>query len=146
MPGNEQYTSDTEQSLAEQIQEKLVIEEPDAESLLNAVEGGIEIIDGRYSVILKDEIHDRDPSHRVMTYLLGRYCAARLSDGEVSAATDRADLIDRFGRNVVADAINHGWIEHWDSRVRLNPRSYDAAAKELAARYGQRTVNPATEQ
>jgi len=121
--------------LAEEIRDKLVIEEPDAESLLKAVEDAIEIIDGRYSVRLKDEIYEREPSHQVMTYLLGRYCAARISDGEVSAATDRSDLIDRFDRNVVADAINHGWIEHWDARVRLSPRSYDATAKELEARY-----------
>jgi len=125
----------SDKSLHDEIHETLVIEEPEADALLAAVEGCVQITDGNHSVLLTDEIHNREPAHRVMTYLLGRYCAARLSDGDVSAETDRADLIERLGHNVVGDALAHAWIDHWGSRVRLRPRSYDAVARELARRY-----------
>lgn len=121
--------------LKDEIHEKLVVPEPDAETLLDAVEGAVEIVRGRHTIALDESIHNRDPTHRVMTYLLGRYCATRLSDGQVSMATDRADLIDRFGRNIVADALGHGWIDYWDGRVRIRPELLDAAAKELAREY-----------
>lgn len=136
MPGSEESCGEVVPSLHEKIHEQLVVEEPDDEALLDAVEGCVEITEARHEVLVTDEIHERPPIHRVMTYLLGRYCAVRLSDNQVSAETDRDDIIERFGRDVYGDAIAHGWIEHWDSRVRLNPRCYDAAAKELAAKYG----------
>jgi len=122
-------------SLHDQIHDRLVVDEPDADDLFSAVGDSIQIVRGTHEILLQDDIYNRDPAHRVMTYLLGRYCASRLSDGGVPLATDRADLNERFGRDCVDDAITHGWIEHWDNRVRLNPRFHDAASKELSVRY-----------
>jgi len=122
-------------TLKEDIHDNLVVPEPDADTLLDAVEGALQIVRGRHTVVLNDAIHERTPTHRVLTYLLGRYCAARLSDGRVSMATDRADLIDRFGRDVVDDALAHGWIERWDDRVRLQPNLLEATAEELVREY-----------
>jgi len=86
----------TNMDLHDAIHERLVVDEPDHEQLLAAVEGAVEIVRGRYRVLTTDAIHERPPVDRVLTYLLGRYCAERLSDGAVSAQTDRADL--RAGR------------------------------------------------
>jgi hypothetical protein len=129
------YTNTDMSELHEQIHERLVVEEPNAEQLLAAVEGAVQIVRGRHTVLTTDCIHDREPTDRVITYLLGRYCATRLSDGSVSMATDRSDLIDRFGRDVVNDALGHGWIEHWDESVRLRPQLLNAAAEEIARKY-----------
>jgi hypothetical protein len=122
-------------SLHDEIHDGLVVDEPDADDLFAAVGDSIQIVRGSHQILLQDEIYTREPADRVMTYLLGRYCASRLSDGKVPLATDRADLIERFGRDCVDDAITHGWIEHWDNRVRLNPRFHDATSKELSRRY-----------
>ena len=132
---------DTERSLEERIREKLLVEDPDESSLVNALEGAIEIVEGSWSIRLKDDINQRDPKDQVFTFLLATYAAARVSDGEVSMSSRREELYEHFDRKLVKEACEHGWIRHWDGQVQIRPRHYKHTAAELAARYADRSVD-----
>jgi len=125
----------TEQSLEEQIREKLLVDGPDEEALVEALETAIEIVEGRWSIRLKDGINERRPTDQVFTYLLGKYAAARVSDGEVSMSASRKELYEYFDRRLVQEVCAHDWIRHWGGRVKIQPRHYTHTADNLAARY-----------
>lgn len=128
-------SDDTEQSLEEQIHEKLVVDEPDEDALVDALEGAIEIVNGSWRIVVHDEIENREPKDRVFTYLLAKYAAARVSDGGVSMSASRGELNEHFDRQVVKGVCEHGWVRHWNGQVQIRPRHYKHTADELARRY-----------
>jgi hypothetical protein len=125
----------TDQSLAERIREQLVVEEPDETALVAALEGVLEIVDGRWSLTINDGLSERDPTDRVFTYLLGKYAAHRVSDGSVSMAATREELYQHFDRGLVKDVCEHDWVGHWDGHVQIRPQFYKPLAAELSRRY-----------
>lgn len=127
---------ETNQSLEEQIREQLVVDEPDEDALVDALEGAIEIVDGSWSIRLHDDIDIRDPEDQTFTYLLARYAASRVSDGEAPMTATRSELYEHFDRKLVKEFCEHGWIRHWDGKVQIRPRHYKHTAAELATRYG----------
>jgi hypothetical protein len=137
--------ADTDQSLAERIREQLVVEEPDETALVAALEDAIEIVERSWSIRLTDDGNQRDPKDRVFTYLLGKYAAARVSDGSVSMAATRKELYQHFDRGLVKDVCEHGWVRHWDGRVQIRPQFYKHIADKLAARYADRSVDTGSE-
>jgi len=137
--------SGTERSLEERIREKLMVEDPDEESLVDALEDAIEIVEGRWSIRLKDDINQREPKDQAFTYLLGKYAAARVSDGGVAMSASREELYEHFDRKLVKELCKHGWIRHWDGQVQIRPRHYKHTADELAARYAERSVDTDTD-
>jgi predicted house-cleaning noncanonical NTP pyrophosphatase (MazG superfamily) len=145
MSENGHCADDTEQSLEERIREKLMVEDPDEDSLVDALEDVIQIVDGRWSIRFKDDINQRDPTYQVFTYLLGKYAAARVSDGEVSMSATREELYEHFDRKLVKEVCEHGWIRHWDGQVQIRPRHYKHTVDELAARYANRPVDTDTD-
>jgi len=54
--------STTDQTLAEEIRDTLVADEPDEDELVNALDGVIEIVNGSWRIVVHDEIEDREPS------------------------------------------------------------------------------------
>ncbi len=123
------------QTLQERIEEQLIVEEPDATALVDALEGAIKIVNGKWKIRACDEIEIRDDKDQVFTYLLAKYAAARISDGDVSMAVKRNELYDHFDRKVVKEVCDHGWVRHWDGYVQIRPQFYQHAADELARRY-----------
>jgi len=142
---SEQSTDGTNQSLEERIHEKLVVAEPDEDALVDALWDSIEIVEGSWALRLKDGIDEREPKDQVFTYLLGKYAAARVSDGGVPMSASRAELYEHFDRKLVKGVCEHGWIRHWDGEVQIRPRHYKHTADELAARYADRSVHTETD-
>jgi len=132
---SDQAVSDTEQSLEKKIREKLVVNDPDEGALVDALGDAIEIVEGRWSIRLKDGIDEREPKDQVFTYLLGKYAAARVSGGEVPMSASREELYEHFDRKLIKKVCEHGWIRHWDGHVQIRPRQYKHTADEFAARY-----------
>ena len=126
-------THDT--TLAEKIREKLVVDEPDEDELVNALEGVTEIVDESWRIVVFDEIEEREPKDRVITYLLAKYAAARVSDGDSPIVATREELNQHFDRGLVNDVCEHGWVRHWDGNVQIRPLFYVHTAAELNARY-----------
>jgi len=132
---NSHSTDETERSLEDRIREKLLVEEPDETALVAALEDAIEIVERSWSIRLTDDGNQRDPTDRVFTYLLGKYAAARVSDGSVSMAATRKELYQHFDRGLVKDVCEHGWVRHWDGHVQIRPQFYKHTAAELSRRY-----------
>jgi hypothetical protein len=126
-------TPDT--TLAEKIRGKLVVDEPDEDELVNALEEVVEIVDGSWRIVVHDEIEKREPMDRVYTYLLAKYAAARVSDGDSPIAATREELYQHFDRGLVKNVCEHGWVRHWDGNVQIRPQFYVHTAAELNARY-----------
>ena len=126
-------TPDT--TLADLIREKLVVDEPDEDELVNALEEVIEIVNDSWRIVVHDEIEEREPKDRVFTYLLAKYAAARVSDGEAPMAATREELYQHFDRGLVKDVCEHGWVRHWDGYVQIRPQFYVHTAAELKRRY-----------
>ena len=135
MSDSDTYTDDTEQTLADLIREKLVVDEPDEDELVNALEEVIEIVDGSWQIVVHDEIEEREPKDRVFTYLLANYAAARVSGGEAPMAATCEELYQHFDRGLVKDVCEHGWVRHWDGYVQIRPQFYVLTAPVLNARY-----------
>ena len=140
-----QSVDGTGQSLEERIHEQLVVEEPDETALVDALEGGIEIVDGRWSLNIKDTLSEREQKDRVFTYLLGKYAAARVSDGDSSMAATREELYQHFDRGLVKDVCEHGWVRHWDGQVQIRPQFYKHLAAELSRRYADTDTDSESE-
>lgn len=131
---------DAERGLKEKIREALVIDEPDEDELVNALEGAVEIADGSWRIVVRDEIDEREPKDRIFTYLLAKYAAWRVSEGSVSMAAKREELYQHFDRGLVNDVCEHGWVKHWDGHVQIRPEFYVHTAAELNDRYGDTEV------
>lgn len=131
----------TKQPLAEQIRNKLVVDEPDEVALVDALEGAIEIVDGSWRIAVRDEIEQREPKDQVFSYLLAKYAAARVSDGGVPMTATREELYEHFDRQLVKEVCEHGWVRHWDGNVQIRPNFYKHTADELAARYANQSVD-----
>jgi hypothetical protein len=138
--------SDTEQSLKEQIHDKLVVDEPNEDALVDALEDAIEIVRGSGPLRLKDGIAELKPKDQIFAFLLGKYAATRVSDGDVLMSASRKELYEHFDRKLVKEMCEHGWIRHWEGQVQIRPRFYKHTADELAARYADRTLSPDTNQ
>jgi len=139
------YTNGTDHTLAEQIREKLVVDEPDEVALVDALEGAIEIIDGSWRIAVRNEIEERECKDQVFTYLLAKYAAARVSDGAVPMTATRKELSEHFDRQLVKEVCEHGWVRHWDGYVQIRPNFYKYAAEELTARYASQSLQSATD-
>jgi len=129
---------ETRNTLSERIEKQLIVDEPDASALVEALEGAIEITNGRWKIRLCDRIEEREPKDQVFTYLLAKYAAARVSDVDVCMLVKRRELYEHFGREIVKEVCEHGWVRHWDGYVQIRPSFYKHTADELASRYGQR--------
>ena len=135
VPVSEQSSDASETALAEKIREALVVDDPDEDELVSSLEGVVEIVDGSWRIVVHDEIEEREPKDRVFTYLLAKYAAARLSDGESPMAATREELYQHFDRGLVKDICKHGWVRHWDGNVQIRPQFYSHTAAELNALY-----------
>lgn len=124
------------ETLADKIQDALVVDEPDEKELVDALAGAIEITDGSWTLNVNDAIEAREPKDQVFTYLLGKYAAARVSDGEAPMAAKRDELYRHFDRKLVKVVCEHGWVKHWDGYVQIRPDLYQHTATELSVRYG----------
>ena len=142
---SDEYRGDTEQTLAEQIRDKLVVDEPDEVALVDALEGAIEIVDGSWRIAVRNGIEGREPKDQVFTYLLAKYAAAQVSDGDVPMTATRGELYEHFDRQLVKEVCEHGWVRHWDGNVQIRPNFYKHTADELAARYEDRLVDTDTD-
>jgi len=136
MTGKDDSSGDTEQSLSEQSRRELIVDEPDEIALVEALEGAIEIVDGSWHIQVRDGIEEREPKDQVFTYLLAKYAAARVSDGDAGMAATRRELYEHFGHKLVKEVCEHGWVRHWNGNVQIRPDFYTHTADELAARYG----------
>jgi len=137
---------DTDHTLAEQIRDKLVVDEPDEVALVDALESAIEIVDGSWQIAVCDGIERREPRDQVFTYLLAKYAAARVSDGEVPMTAAREELYEHFDRQLVKEVCEHGWVRHWDGYVQIRPNFYKHTADELAARYAHQSLHTGEDQ
>jgi len=128
-------TDNTDRTLAEEIRDTFVVDEPDEDELVYALEGVIEIVDRSWRIVVHDEIEDREPKDRVFTYLLAKYAAARVSDSDSPVVATREELNQHFDRGLVKDVCEHGWVRHWDGNVQIRPPFFVHTAAELNARY-----------
>lgn len=123
-------------SLQERIRDKLLVDEPDEDALVDALDGAVSIVRGSWRIVVEDGMGEREPKDRVFTYLLAKYAASRVSDGEAPLEASIAELRDHFGHEIIREVADHGWVRTREGFLSVRPAFYQHLADEMAARYG----------